>query len=166
LARRWLYVMAILFRWMRPFIGFVAAVAALLVVILWMSVQLWGPASTASQDARVAALPPSPDVEHYIQGQQTFNADLMWASLSTEAQAARLQSGASKLTMQSQVDQDRLRGVQFLHYDYIGGVKLRDGGTMFFYAVDLDTPERTSKLPFTFVADKDGKVRGLIAPEY
>ncbi|HEX5690111.1 MAG TPA: hypothetical protein VFX76_08915, partial [Roseiflexaceae bacterium] len=100
------------------------------------------------------------------QGQQTFNADLMWDSLSPEAQASRLESGISKDMMQVQANRDRQRGVQFLHFDYIGGVKLKDGGSMYFYAVELDSPQRSGKLPFTFVADSDGKVRGLIAPEY
>jgi hypothetical protein len=164
LARRWFYVMTVIFRWMRPFAGFVAVIAALLVLIVLIAVQLWWPATDA-QDVRVAALPPPPAVEHYIQGQQTFNADLIWESLSTEAQVEKLQNGASKATLQSQADQERLR-VQYLHYDYIGGVKLKSGGSMYFYAVDLATPELSGKLPFTFVADKDGKVLMLVAPKY
>jgi hypothetical protein len=166
LFRRWLYVMTILFRWMRPIAGFVAIVVVLLGLMTWMAVQLWWPSGEAPQDARVASLQPAPAVVHYIEGQQTFNADLMWEALSPEAQAARLENGVSKDMMQFQANRDRMRGVQFRHFDYIGGVKLKDGSSMYFYAVDLDSPQGSGKLPFTFVADSDGRVRGLIAPEY
>jgi hypothetical protein len=164
--RRWLYAMTLLFRWMRPFAGFVAVIVVLLGVAGWMAAQLWLPAASSGADVRVAPIVPAAAVEHYIQGQQTFNADLMWESLSSEAQAARLENGISKDMMQFQANRDRQRGVQFLRYDYIGGVKLKDGGSMYFYAVDLDSPQRSGKLPFTFLADSEGKVRGLIAPEY
>jgi len=166
LFRRWLYVMTLLFRWMRPIAWSVAIVVVLLGVMAWMAVQLWWPSGNTAQDARVAPLQPAPGVEHYIQGQQTFNADLMWESLSPEAQASRLENGMSKNVMQTQANRDRMRGVQFKHFDYIGGVKLKDGSSMYFYAVDLDSPQGSGKLPFTFVADSDGRVRGLIAPEY
>jgi hypothetical protein len=166
LFRRWLYAMAIIFRWMRPVAGFVAVIVVLVGLLGWMAVQLWWPSGDAAADQRVASIVPASGVQHYIQGQQTFNADLMWESLSPEAQASRLENGISKDMMQIQANRDRQRGVQFLHFDYIGGVKLKDGGSMYFYAVDLDSPQRSGKLPFTFVADSEGKVRGLIAPEY
>jgi hypothetical protein len=166
LVRRWLYAMTILFRWLRPVAGFLVTIVALLGVIGWLAAKLWWPAGEVSKDVRVAPLVPAPAVEHYIQGQQSFNADLMWESLSPAAQASRLENGVSKDVMQVQANRQRLGGVQYRHYDYIGGVKLKDGGSMYFYAVDLDTPQGSGKLPFTFVADSDGKVQGVIAPQY
>ncbi len=156
LFRRWLYAMTLVFRWMRPYAAFVGIVAALLGVIVWMGVQLWWPSASTTQDVRVVA--------HYIQGQQTFNADLMWESLSTTSQVNRLQNGISKATMQAQANSERTGGLQYRHYDYIGGVKLNDGGSMYFYAVDLSSPQGSAKLPITFLADSDGKVRTLIVP--
>src|SRR5262245_47935334 len=81
LFRRWLYAMTILFRWMRPVAGFVVAIVALLGVVGWLAAQLWWPSGDAAKDARVAPLVPAAAVEHYILGQQSFNADLMWESL-------------------------------------------------------------------------------------
>jgi hypothetical protein len=165
LFRRWLYAMTLVFRWMRPYALFVGIVAMLLGVIVWMGVQLWWPSASTTQDVRVAALPPPPAVQTYIQGQQTFNADLMWESLSTTSQVDRLQNGISKATMQAQANSERTGGLQYRHYDYIGGVKLKDGGSMYIYAVDLQLPQGSLKLPFTFIADTDGKVKRLIIPQ-
>ena len=164
LFRRWLYAMTLVFRWMRPYAVFVGIVAVLLGVVVWMGVQLWWPSASTTQDVRVVALPPPPAVQNYIQGQQTFNADLMWESLSATSQVSHLQNGVSKATMQAQANNERTGGLQYRHYDYIGGVKLNDGGSMYFYAVDLSSPQGSAKLPITFLADSDGKVRTLIVP--
>ena len=67
-----------------PYAVFVGIVTVLLGVIVWMGVQLWWPSASTTQDVRVVALPPPPAVQNYIQGQQTFNADLMRESLSTD----------------------------------------------------------------------------------
>jgi hypothetical protein len=165
LFRRWLYAMTLVFRWMRPYAVFVGIVAVLVGIIAWMGVQLWWPSANTTQDVRVAALPPPQAVQTYIQGQQTFNADLMWDSLSTTSQVDRLQNGISKATMQAQANSERTGGLQYRHYDYIGGVKLTDGGSMYIYAVDVQLPQGSLKLPFTFIADTDGKVKRLIIPQ-
>ena len=163
LARRWLYVMTILFRWMRPFIGFVAAIAALLAVIVWMSVQLWWPAD-GPQDVRVAALPPSPAVEHYIQGQQQYNAELMWDAYSTAYKVAQLQRGVDKTVLQARADTERGGGLQYVHYDYIGGVRVDDSHSMYFYTIDRALAAQHAKFPFVFTADAQGKILDIESP--
>ena len=60
--------------------------------------------------------------------------------------------------MQAQANSERTGGLQYRRYDYIGGVKLNDG-EHYFYAVDLSSPQGSAKLPITFLADSDGKVR-------
>src|SRR5262245_48589891 len=82
LFRRWLYVMTVLFRWMRPAVGFVAVIAVLLGVVGWLAAQLWWPGGDAPRDVRVAPLPPPSAIETFLQGQQTYNAELMWQAYS------------------------------------------------------------------------------------
>ena len=43
----------------------------------------------------------------------------------------------------------RSAGLQFVHYDYIGGVQL-DTGSMYFYSVDLLAPEPARALSILF----------------
>ena len=164
LFRRWLYAMTVLFRWMRPAIGYVAVIVALLGVVGWMAVQLWWPTGDAPRDARVAALAPTSAIETFLQGQQTYNAELMWQAYSTDYQAAQLERGATKAVLQAQADSQRRRGLQYVHADYIGGVKLEDGRSMYFYTVDLALDAQHGKFPYIFTADTEGKIVEIDSP--
>jgi hypothetical protein len=164
LFHRWLYAMTILFRWMRPAIGYVAVIVALIGVIGWMAAQLWWPAGEAARDARVAPLPPASAIETFLQGQQTYNADLMWQAYSTDYQAAQLERGATKAVLQAQADSQRRRGLQYVRADYIGGVKLDDGRSMYFYTVDLALETQHGKFPYIFTADPEGKIVEIDSP--
>jgi hypothetical protein len=164
LFRRWLYAMTILFRWLRPVAGFLAVIIALVGVIGWMAAQLWWPAGDAPRDARVAPLAPASAIETFLQGQQTYNADLMWQAYSADYQAAQLERGATKDVLQAQADSQRRRGLQYVRSDYIGGVKLEDGRSMYFYTVDLALEAQHGKFPYIFTADPDGKIVAIDSP--
>ena len=164
LFRRWLYAMTVLFRWMRPAIGYIAVIVALLGVIGWMAVQLWWPDGATPKDARVAPLPPTSAIETFLQGQQTYNAELMWQAYSPDYQAAQLERGATKAVLQAQADSQRRRGLQYTHADYIGGVKLEDGRSMYFYTVDLALESQHGKFPYIFTADTEGKIVEIDSP--
>jgi len=163
LLRRLLYGSVVVGRALRPYAGFVVIIIALLGVVGWMSYLLWGPKPTAPSFTRVDSLPPAQAVETFIKGQQTFNADMMWDSYSTDYQAAQLANGASKATLQAQANSQRTMGLQFVHYDYIGGVKI-DNGSMYFYSVDLRLQNQQARLPMIFRADVDGKITGIDSP--
>jgi len=162
--RRWLYAMTLLFRWMRPVAGFVAVILVLLGVMGWMAAQLWLPSAGTQRDVRVAPLQPPGAVEAFLQGQQTYNAELMWEAYSPHYQAAQLQRGASKDMLQAQADSQRRRGLQYVHSDYIGGVKLDDGRSMYFYTVDLTLESQHATLPYIFTADPQGKIVEIDSP--
>lgn len=164
LLRRFLYGMVLLGRAMRPFAVFIVIIMAQLVVIGWLGFLLWGPKGGQPEFRRADSLPPSPAIEQFIAGQQKFDADLMWDAFSPEYQAAQLQRGASKETLQAEIDNQRLMGLHYLKYDYIGGVKLDDGGGMYFYAVDVEVPSQRVKLPFVFIADDEGKIVRINSP--
>jgi hypothetical protein len=163
LVRRVLYAGVVVGRAMRPYAAFVVIIVGLLGVIGWMSYQLWGPKAAPAQFERAESLPPAAAVETYIKGQQTFNADMMWDAYSTDYQANQLANGASKATLQAQASSQRNAGLQFVHYDYIGGVKL-DNGSMYFYSVDLSLQNQRARFPIIFKADQDGKIVGIDSP--
>ncbi len=167
LLRRLLYGLARIGRVLKPYAAFVVVVALLLGVISWMAFQLWMPATTSDgpiADTRVSMLAPVSSVENYIKGQQNFNAELMWASLSPDSQAEQMRGGLSKQTMQSRVDYKKGLGLRFSKYDYVGGVPMDGGGKMYFYSVKVERGDQNATFPMTFVVDDEGKVTNIISP--
>jgi len=163
MLRRLWYGSAVIGRVLRPYAGFVVVVIALLGVIGWMSYLLWAPKAAPATFERADSLPPAPAVETYIRGQQDYNADMMWDAYSTDYQANQLASGASKATLQAQASGMRSAGIQVVHSDYIGGVQI-DGGSMYFYAIDMAQANQHRQFPYVFVADADGKIVNVDSP--
>ncbi len=164
LLRRVLYRTTVVGRALRPYAGFIAVIVALLGVIGWMSYMLWAPKAAPAAFERAESLPPASAVETFIRGQQAFNAEMMWESYSTDYQASQLANGASKATLQAQADNQRRRGLKFVRADYIGGVKLDDGRSMYFYTMDLALSSQHGRFPFVFTADADGKIVDVDSP--
>lgn len=165
LARRFVYGFVRLGQVLRPYAAFLAIIIVLTGIIGVLTLALvWPSRSTAVADTRVAPLSRAEAVENYLRGQHDANADLMWSAYSPDYQSAQLEKGASKQTLQTTMNQFRAQGVQFLDQEYVGGVPLSDGGTMYFYAVQVDTGQRQLKVPMTFLVNSDGKVEGIISP--
>jgi hypothetical protein len=129
-----------------------------------MSYLLWAPKAAPAAFERADSLPPAPAVETFIKGQQAFNADMMWDAYSTDYQAAQLANGASKATLQAQASKMRSAGLQFVQSDYIGGVQLDGGGSLYFYTIDLARADQHGRFPYIFTADADGKIVDVDSP--
>jgi hypothetical protein len=142
----------------------VVVIVALFGVIGWMAAALWWPSAGPAKDVRVAPLPPPSAVETFLQGQQNYDAELMWQAYSPDYQNSELQRGATKAALQAQFDSQRRRGLRYVHTDYIGGVKLEDGRSMYFYTVDLALDTQHGKFPFIFTADPAGKIVEIDSP--
>lgn len=99
--------------------------------------------------------------ENYMHGTETFNADLVWSSLSDEAQGRYKTRGGSQQALQSQMDQAKQAGAQLDHITYIGGQTFPDGTSMHFYTVLTRGPQAKSDaepVPYIFTLDKAGKI--------
>jgi hypothetical protein len=164
MLRRMWYAGTVVGRILRPYAGFVLVVIALLGVIGWMSYLLWAPKAAPVAFQRADSLPPAPAVETYIKGQQDYNADMMWDAYSTSYQAAQLANGASKATLQALANSVRTQGIKFVQSDYIGGVQIEDGGSTYFYSLDLAQGEQHRRFPYIFTADADGKIVDVDSP--
>jgi hypothetical protein len=164
MLRRLWYGTVVVGRVLRPYAVSVVVVIVLLGVIGWMSYMLWAPKAAPAAFQRADSLPPAPAVETYIKGQQDYNADMMWDAYSTDYQAAQLASGGSKGTLQSQANSVRTQGIEFVHSDYIGGVQLENGGSIYFYTIDLAKADIHRRFPYVFTADADGKIVDVDSP--
>jgi len=99
--------------------------------------------------------------ENYMHGTETFNADLVWSSLSDEAQGRYKSRGGSMQALQSQMDQAKQAGAQLENVTYIGGQSFPDGTSMHFYTVLTHGPQSKSDaepVPYIFTLDKTGKI--------
>jgi hypothetical protein len=99
--------------------------------------------------------------ENYMHGTETFNADLVWSSLSDEAQGRYKSRGGSQQALQSQMDQAKQAGAELDHVTYIGGQSFPDGTSMHFYTVITRGPQSKSDaepVPYIFTLDKAGKI--------
>ncbi|MFO7168072.1 MAG: hypothetical protein DIU80_008585, partial [Chloroflexota bacterium] len=113
MLRRFLYGVVLVARALRPFAGAVIVGTISLVVIGWLSWQLWGPKPGGPSFERAESIPPAPAVQNYLQGRKSFDAELMWDSFSTSFQMAQLSQGASKAMLQSQANTEKLMGLQY-----------------------------------------------------
>jgi len=164
MLRRLWYGRVVVGRALRPFAATLVVAIVLLGVIGWMSYLLWGPKAAPATFQRADSLPPSPAVETFIKGQQDYNADMMWDAYSTSYQASQLANGASKATLQALANSVRTQGIQFLQSDYIGGVQIEDGGSTYFYSLDLAQGQQHRRFSYIFTADADGKIVDVDSP--
>jgi hypothetical protein len=150
---------------LRPYIGFLAVIALLLGVIFYQALFLVAPTviRAFSTDERVQALPQVAAVEEFLDGQKNYDADRIWQTLSPVLQESLSSQGASKESIQAQIDNERLAGQRYIEYKYIGGTPVANGRQMFFYVVDIESPspERNGSFSFVFTVDQDGKIIGL-----
>ncbi|MFN8634775.1 MAG: hypothetical protein U0893_13040 [Chloroflexota bacterium] len=99
--------------------------------------------------------------ENYMHGTETFNAELVWSSLSDEAQGRFKSRGGSVQRLQSDMDQAKQAGAQLEQVTYIGGQSFPDGTSMHFYTVLTRGPQPRSEaepVPYIFTLDKSGKI--------
>jgi hypothetical protein len=98
--------------------------------------------------------------EDYMRGNRDYNADLMWQSLSNDAQSHLRDQGGSPEDLQRQMDSAKQRGMKLEEVAYIGGRALPDGTSMQFYLVGIRQQTRSDidYQPYMFTLDRDGKI--------
>lgn len=113
-----------------------------------------GAAPTASRNAPQST-------ENYLKGNQSFNAELMWSSLASEAQERFRARGSALPELQRQMEFAREQGTKLDGFSYVGGQQLPDGTSMHFYLVLTQGPQsRTDAqyVPYIFTLDRSGKI--------
>ena len=98
--------------------------------------------------------------EDYLRGNRDYNADLIWNSLDSDAQARFTSGGSSLDDLKQQMETARQKGIQLAESAYIGGKSLPDGTSMQFYLVGIRQQAGSSidYQPYMFTLDRDGKI--------
>ncbi len=96
-----------------------------------------------------------------MRGTTTFDAQLVWEALSSEAQTRYASRGGDLQTLQAQMDQAKQAGAQLDQVTYIGGQALPDGTSLHFYTVLTRGPQSRTEpeyVPYVFTLDPSGKI--------
>ena len=139
-----------------------ALIATVAVIVLIVAAVVAAPLYIGSipglANLRSQSAPPS--TEDYLRGNQTYNADLVWNSLDSDAQSRISAQGGSRDDLQQQMDAAKQRGVQIAETSYIGGKSLPDGTSMQFYRVGTrqQAGSTIDYQPYMFTLDRDGKI--------
>ncbi|MDQ3811030.1 MAG: hypothetical protein M3336_12140 [Chloroflexota bacterium] len=133
-------------------------VALLGLVALVMLLPLLAPSVPGLNQFRAVSAPPS--TEDYLRGNRDYNADLVWSSLSSEAQGRLRGQGGSLESLQQQMESARQHGIRIEEMSYIGGKQMPDGTSMQFYLVGIRQQPRSDidYQPYMFTLDRDGKI--------
>lgn len=162
LAARGLWAVEQGWRLVEPRLGWVLLTGFLVSVIGLLSLLLVVPRLLAGRaeptDPRVAALQPAPAVEDFLRGQQTYDADLIWESFSPQLRESLEGREVTRDALAERVESERRAGRRYSAVKYIGGVELGNRQTMYFYAVDIASPQEQGTISFVFTVGGDGKI--------
>jgi hypothetical protein len=145
-------------------IRFVIVLAALIAGVALLIFQAGMPSislALPTSSFRVGSGGAPASTESYMHGTETFNAEMVWSSLSDEAQGRYKSRGGSMQALQAQMDQAKQAGAQLEQVTYIGGQSFPDGTSMHFYTVLTRGPQSRADaepVPYVFTLDKSGKI--------
>jgi hypothetical protein len=143
---------------LRPAAFFAWLVGLLALVAVVLLVPVFAPSIPGLNQLRGTTAPPS--TEDYLRGNREYNADLMWSSLSNDAQGRLRNQGGSLEGLQQQMESARTHGIKLEEVSYVGGKSLPDGTSMQFYLVGVRLQQRSDidYQPYMFTLDRDGKI--------
>src|SRR5215216_7841330 len=100
--------------------GWLAGLLAIIALILLFP--FFAPSVPGLNQLRGSSAPPS--TEDYLRGNRDYNADLVWASLSSDAQSRLQTQGGSLEGLQKQMESARQQGIKLEEISYVGGKAL------------------------------------------
>ena len=138
------------------FVGFAVLIGLVVAAILLL------PTLLPSIPGLSALRPPTEPTStgEYLRANRDYNAQVMWSSLSGDAQERLRGQGGSPEDLQRQMDAARQNGVKLEEFSYVGGKVLPDGTSVQFYLVGI-RPQARADLdyqPYMFTLDRDGKI--------
>jgi len=127
------------------------------------SLASWADSSLSGIAINVATSQPTPpaSVERYMRAQAGFDAAGMWETMSDGLKQRMTLTGNTLEKLQRDLDTARQQQRRYTAVTYVGGVALESGRGVYFYVLTMEGPNGTSRLPYTFVVDQDGKISNI-----
>jgi len=104
---------------------------------------------------------PAESVKNFARGQASFDAQLIWNSLSEDLTNVLESQGQDVSSIQGQLDALKDRGVRYTEVTYVGGHRAASGESYFLYVFARKNGEATEgieSVPYVFVVDGSGKI--------
>lgn len=137
-----------------------AIIFVLLVALVTGSLGLW----ESPVKVRGKSLPPAASVERFTRGQTSFNAQLIWDSLSDDFTEELKSQGQEVSALQSQLDGLKQNGVKYTGVVYVGGHRAPTGESYYLYIFsrqDSGGPSSLESVPYVFVVNRSGKIERI-----
>lgn len=97
--------------------------------------------------------------EAFMTGQINGNADAVWNSLAANLHNQLAGAGRDKTYFEQVFANNRKNGLVYQSYQYVGGVNNDNGTSIQFYVLTvMNSDKQVSRIPWTFILDKDGKI--------
>ncbi len=100
-------------------------------------------------------------VERYFKAQAEYDAAGMWDTMNDRLKQRMYTANNSKEQLQKELDSSRQQGRRFSSVVYVGGLALDGNRSTHFYVLTVESANGTSRLPYTFVLDEDGKIANV-----
>jgi hypothetical protein len=92
-------------------------------------------------------------------GQINGNADEVWNSLAANLHNQLAGAGRDKTYFEQVFATNKKNGLVYQSYQYVGGVNNDNGTSIQFYVLTvMNSDKQVSRIPWTFILDKDGKI--------
>src|SRR6185437_5686993 len=121
-------------------------------------------ASSVTPVAAIQSVPsttPPPSVDEYIKGMTSFDAQMMWDALDSQAVQAMQSQGGSEQQLQQRLDDAKQKGASYDGVVYVGGYPLQNGDRFLFYVVSrrgFAGPGVADQVFFVFTVGPNGKI--------
>lgn len=118
----------------------------------------------ASYTPANTSVPPAPATVQYMEGNRTFNAQLIWDSLSEDLHAMAQTKGEDLSSLQKRLDASKASGGKVVDTAYVGGYQPPDGNAMYFYVMTLAGGSQNLKperVYYVFTVGQDGKITSI-----
>ncbi|MDP2661841.1 MAG: hypothetical protein Q8R28_14030 [Dehalococcoidia bacterium] len=129
----------------------------LLVALVTQALGLW----ESPVKINGSRLAPAASTEAFARGQTSFDAQLIWSSLSDDFTQSLSDQGQEVSSIQSQLDTLKSTGIHYTGITYLGGHTAKSGESYYVYvfsrtSVDPSVPDED--VPYVFVVNRGGKI--------
>lgn len=135
-------------------------IVALLALSGWLAAQLYLPGARVTLRGAPAAQAGPAAAEAFLDGQEQFDAEAMWATLSPDAQQQFAASGESPVTWQARAQLEQRAGLRYAGHTFVGASALPDGGSIAFYLEQVEAAgqHKVEIVSLAFRLDPNGKI--------
>ncbi len=132
-------------------------ILVLLVALVTQALGLW----ESPVKINGGRLAPAASTEAFAKGQTSFNAQLIWNSLSDDFIQSLSEQGQEVSSIQSQLDTMKGTGIHYTGIAYLGGHASKNGESYYVYVfsrTSLDPSAPDEDVPYVFVVNRGGKI--------